>query len=55
MAIEQKELYLVKLNDGREINAVCQSFSECLALYGEENVTYIRKIGKVEVEGERWQ
>ena len=52
MAIEQKELYLIRLEDGREINAVCQGFKECIDLYGEENVVYLRKIGTVEVEGE---
>lgn len=45
MAIEQKEQYIIKLEDGRTINAVCQSFRECLDLFGEENIIYIRKLG----------
>jgi len=52
MAIEQKELYLIRLNDGKEVNAVCSSFVECIQLYGEENVCYVKKLGKVEVEDE---
>lgn len=44
MAIEQKERYIIELVDGRKVNAVCQSFRECIELYGEENITYIRKL-----------
>lgn len=44
MAIEQKERYIIKLTDGKTVNAVCSSFSECIQLYGEENVVYIRKL-----------
>ena len=43
MAIEKKERYVVQLEDGRAVTAVCQSFRECLDLYGEENVVYIKK------------
>ena len=44
MAIEQKERYVISLVDGRVVNAVCQSFRECIDLYGEENVISIRKM-----------
>ena len=53
MAIEQKERYLVRLEDGKEITAVCESFRECVELWGEENIVYIRKLDyKEPVEGE---
>jgi len=52
MAIEQKERYIIKLADGRSVNAVCASFSECIQLYGEENVVYIRKLEYDDPEGE---
>lgn len=44
MAIEQKERYIIELADGKRITAVCQSITECVMLYGEENITYIRKL-----------
>ena len=45
MAIEQKERYIIRLENGREVNALCQSFAECIQLFGEENVVYIKKLG----------
>ena len=44
MAIEQKERYIAKLEDGRAVNAVAQSFKEVIEMYGEENIVYIRKM-----------
>ena len=44
MAIEKKERYIIELTDGRKVNAVAQSFQECIQLYGEENITYISKL-----------
>lgn len=43
MAIEQKERYIVELEDGRRFNVVAATFQEVLAMYGEENVTKIEK------------
>lgn len=43
MAIEKKELYIVTMKDGKQANAVCESFSECIRLFGEENVEKIEK------------
>ena len=43
MAIEMKELYVVKLTDGRIMNAVCQSFQEAVQMFGEENIEQIEK------------
>lgn len=51
MAIEQKERYVIKLEDGKTVNAVCQSFRECIELYGEENIVYIRKLDYTEPTG----
>ena len=50
MAIEKKERYIIRLIDGKEVNALCQSFVECIQLYGEENVVYIRKYDYEEPE-----
>lgn len=44
MAIEQKERYVVELEDGRRLNVVAASFQEVLAMYGEENVEKISKL-----------
>lgn len=44
MAIEQKERYILELADGKRVNALCESFTECIQLYGEENIVYIRKL-----------
>ena len=52
MAIEQKERYIVQLSDGRSVNALAESFSECVQLYGEENIVYIRKLDYKDPEGE---
>lgn len=50
MAIEQKERYVVTLEDGRRINVVASTFQECLAMYGEENVVKIEKLDYTEVK-----
>lgn len=50
MAIEQKERYIVYLEDGRRINVVAATFQECLAMYGEENVVRIEKMDYEEVK-----
>ena len=50
MAIEQKERYVVTLEDGRRINVVAAAFQECLAMYGEENVVMISKLDYQEVK-----
>lgn len=44
MAIEQKERYVVTMKDGRQVNAVAATFSECLQMFGEENVEKIEKL-----------
>jgi len=43
MAIEQKELYVVKMRDGKIVNAVCQSYQEVVQMFGEENIEQIEK------------
>ena len=50
MAIEQKERYIVEMTDGSKVNALCESFRECLALYGEENIFRITKLPYEEPE-----
>ena len=50
MAIEQKERYIIELQDGKSVNALAQSFAECIQLFGEENVVYIRKLDYEEPE-----
>ena len=44
MAIEQKERYIIELANGEKVNALCQSFRECLDLYGEENIVRMEKL-----------
>lgn len=44
MAIEQKERYIVTLEDKRRVNVVAASFQECLAMFGEEQVEKIEKL-----------
>ena len=48
MAIEQKEVYIIRLKEGKAISAVCASFDECLKLYGEENIIGIDKVCRYE-------
>ena len=50
MALEKKERYIVKMEDGKEANALCQSFKEVVELFGEENIVYIRKLDYEEPE-----
>ena len=49
MAIEQKERYIVTMNDGKQINAVAATFTECIQMFGEENIEKIEKLGYKEV------
>ena len=48
--MDQKERYVVTLEDGRRINVVASTFQECLAMYGEENVVMISKLDYQEVK-----
>lgn len=50
MAIEQKERYIVTLEDGKRVNVVAATFQEVLAMYGEENVVKIEKLDYQEVK-----
>ena len=50
MAIEQKERYIVTLEDGKRVNVVAATFQECLDMYGEENVVMISKLEYTEVK-----
>ncbi|MBR2097964.1 MAG: hypothetical protein IJ907_08850 [Prevotella sp.] len=42
--LEQKERYIVTLADGKQINAKCSTFAECIAAFGEENIVAIEKL-----------
>ena len=50
MAIEQKERYIVTLEDKRRVNVVAASFQECLAMFGEEQVEVIEKLPYEEIK-----
>ena len=50
MAIEQKERYIVYLENGERYNVVASTFQECLAMFGEENVVRIEKMDYEEVK-----
>ena len=50
MAIEQKERYVVTMEDGKRVNVVASTFQECLAMYGEGNVVMISKLDYQEVK-----
>ena len=52
MAIEKKERYVIRLADGKAVTALAQSFQECIALFGEENIEMIRKFDYEEPEEE---
>lgn len=41
--MDQKERYIVELEDGRRINVVESSFQRVIAMFGEENVVKIEK------------
>lgn len=47
--MDQKERYIVTMTDGTRMNAVAKSFSECLQMFGEENVEKIEKLDYEEV------
>ena len=42
--LEQKERYVVTLVNGKEINAHCASFKECVDAFGEELIKKIEKL-----------
>lgn len=44
MAIEQKERYIVTMENGERKNVVAATFQEVLAMFGEENVSMISKL-----------
>lgn len=44
MAIEKKEVYIIRLKEGKSVSAVCASFKECVDLYGEENIAGMDKV-----------
>lgn len=50
MAIEQKERYVVWMEDGRVLNTVASTYQEILQMFGEENVVKIEKLDYQEVE-----
>lgn len=51
--MDQKERYIITMEDGEQINAVARSFAECLQLFGEERVIMIEKLEYVEPEEEK--
>ena len=50
MAIEQKERYIVTMVDGTRVNVVASTYQEVIQMYGEENVTMIKKLDYEEVK-----
>lgn len=50
MAIEKKERYIVTMEDGTRKTVVATTFQECLAMFGEENVSMITKLEYQEEE-----
>lgn len=46
--MEQKERYVVTLEDGRQMNVLASTFQEVLAMFGEENVVKIEKLDNEE-------
>lgn len=50
--LEKKERYIVTLADGRQANALCGTFAECIAAFGEENIVKIEKLDYEEVKEE---
>ena len=48
--MDQKERYVVYLEDGRMLNVVASTFQEVLQMFGEENVTRIEKLEYEEVK-----
>ena len=44
MAIEQKERYVVTMENGTSKTVVAGTYQEVLQMYGEENVTRIEKL-----------
>lgn len=46
--MEQKERYIVELEDGKRLNVLASTFQEVLAMFGEENVVKIEKLDNEE-------
>lgn len=46
--MEQKERYVVTLEDGRQMNVLASTFQEVLAMFGEKNVVKIEKLDNEE-------
>ena len=44
MAIEQKERYIIQMKDGAGATILAESFSECIRLFGEENIEMMKKL-----------
>lgn len=44
MAIEQKEIYVVRFEDGTAKNVVAATYQEVIQMYGEENIVSICKL-----------
>lgn len=44
MAIEQKERYIVLMENGDSKSVVASTFQEVLSMFGEENVVKIEKL-----------
>lgn len=48
--MDQKERYIVYLEDGRRLNVVAATFQEVLQMFGEESVEKIEKLDYEEVK-----
>lgn len=48
--MDQKERYIVTLEDGRRLNVLAKTFKDVLLMLGEENVTLIEKLDYQEEE-----
>lgn len=42
--MDQRERYIVTMEDGKQITAVAKTFSEILQMFGEENICRIEKL-----------
>lgn len=50
MAIEQKERYIVLMEDGSSRTVVASTYQEVLQMFGEENVVKIEKLDYKEIK-----
>lgn len=48
--LEKKESYIVTLKNGEQYNALCGTFTECIAAFGEENIKAMEKLDYEEGE-----